>query len=243
MRLRLPLLLLLVLSAPSTAVALDTYETWDPRSVGIDMALGGGLLIGQPDAAPTVETTADSWIWGYLGLGVISIYGWVEGYTYGDAVELGTGFGLYATPIDTDGFDLDVGFHLAGYDGSFAPAPWVEFNLDFKPDMELAGLFARVHLDPWISAGDQGPELFAELLLLAAGYVTIDDDQLFLGWRGKAELYDEKAFSNAAVVGWNPGLADWGELVTEVEVGLPTAKGDAFEVTAFVQLSVWFGGE
>ena len=94
--------------------------------------------------------------------------------------------------MDTNVFDLDVGFQLATYDGSVAPTPWVELSVDFKPDMELVGVFVR------------------------------------------AELH-------AVVAGWNPGIADWGELVTEVEVGLP-ADGEPVAVSTFLQLSIWFGG-
>ena len=234
----LPLLLLL---APTSAQAFDTWETWDPLAVGVDMALAGGLAIGGPGSAPAVETSAGSWVYAYLGLQGFSVYGWVEAYGSGDSAELGGGWGIYATPVDTDVFDVDVGFQIATYAATVAPSPWVELNVDFKPDMERAGLFARAELYPWIAPAGPKAEVAADLALTAGGYLVIDDDQILLGWRGSAGLYADGGFGHALVLGWNPGIADWGELLTEVEVGLPAA-GEPVAVSTFLQLSIWFGG-
>ncbi len=228
--------------APIPAQALDTWETYDPRSGGVDVGLGGGLALGSADVGPAIESSAGGWVVGYVGLEPFTVYGWTEMTGYGDATELGGGAGLFGNPVDTGAFDLDLGFQLYLFDGSFAPYPWVEFNLDFKPDMELAGLFVRAELAPWITPGAP-PELAMELYLVAGGYIAIDDDQLLLGSRGLADLSAEPSLAHALVAGWNPGIGDWGELVTEVEVGLPEAKGEPVAVSASLQLSVWFGGE
>ncbi len=235
--------LLITILLPSAAQALDTWETFDPMWVGIDMGLGGGLAVGRPSASLDVETSAGTWIYGYLGLPGFSAYGWVEAYTDGDSSELGGGFGLFGTPIDTAAFDLDLGFELATFDGSVAPSPWVELNLDFKPDMELAGLFARANLAPWISPAGPKPDVSVDLNLTAGAYLSIDDDQLLLAWRLSAGLYADGERSHAVAAGWNAGIADWGELLTEVELGLPVAKGEPVAASAFLQLSIWFDQE
>jgi len=237
------LIVLLLVSAPTSAQALDTWETWDPGGVGIDMGFTGGFALGGRDKAPSVETSAGTWVYGYLGLETISVYGWVEVYGYGDSAELGGGWGLYGTPIDTNHFDMDVGFLFSAYHGSIAPTPWIELNLDVKPDMELFGVFARAELYPSITPVGPTPEIAVDLALTAGTYLSVGTGQVLLGWRGAAGLYADGGFGHAAVLGWNPGLADWGELVTEVEVAVPTDAESPVEVSAFLQLSIWFGGE
>lgn len=212
----------LTLSGPG--MAADTLEPYDLGLSAVELYVGAeGFGRRLPEQAHGAEAV--------LGYGVTprwSLYAapsfLVDGYLLESA--LGLKLGSFVTPLDTEHLDLDLGATF-GTDGTRGGlCPFVELNLDLRPDGALAGLYARGSLDLVGSERDAG----APALEVAAGgtvgaYVTVaSQHQLLLeldasvcdGPRGRVD-----GEIGALHLGHNLQFLPHAELITELSLDLP----------------------
>lgn len=218
----------LLLLLPSTASALDTWESYGPLAFGVDAYVRGGVdPAGGPNGEPKGQL--GGWMYGFLGLGPITFYGTFE--VDGDPMTgvnlVGGGPGILATPLDTPVIDLDLGFQFLflGPDQTvLTPTPWLEFNVDFGPDQSVAGLFGRLDLPIYVLPQDGAePTVSMDLEWTVGAYFALaKQHQLLLGWRNLAPVLPAGHVApGEVVVGWNARAAPFLELVTELAFGIP----------------------
>ena len=139
----------------SSVSASDTLELFDPGVSDFEFYLS---YIGACKEEPARGIGAEA----LLGIG---INGWLSGQIYvsgegNEALSEGTGafgFGIFATPVDTDHFDFDIGLNATvaglgpGEEGSaghsqaeFSLTPFIELNLDSDPEMNGYGFYVVV---------------------------------------------------------------------------------------------------
>lgn len=242
-------LIVWTLACPAGAVlAADTLEQYDPGFSDFDLYL---MYTGAGRAEPDRG-------WAALTLVGIGITDWLSGELMleGEANERlseasgAFSFGAFATPVDTDHFDLDIGFHVivgglgagkpdppAGHDqADFFFAPFLEINLDTDPDMN--GFGAWLWLESDIGGRDdstldaRGNEIrdftvTAETLLLVGAYYRfLERHQVVLAYDMAFDHNapaGERTFLNGGPsLGYNLMVVpDRLELITEVRFDIP----------------------
>ncbi len=224
-------LFLAVASLPQSASALDTWDPYGPLGAGADLWFVGKVdPTGGPKGEPRGELGGV--LRGYLGLGPFNLYGTFELVADpATGIDLvGGGPGIYAAPIDTAVFDLDLGFEFLflGPDAAvLVPTPWVELNIDFGPKQSVAGIFAKVDLPIRLTpVQDEDPSVRLDLEWTIGAYFSFAKrHQLLLGWRDLATLLPSSEVPPGEVaIGWNAKIIPVLELITEVAVGIPLAE-------------------
>lgn len=249
------LLACVVLALARTVHAGDTLELFDPGVSDFELYFGyGGAGKGEPERSAAVETL--------IGIGItdrLSGYASASGEfneRFGEGAGA-LGFGIFSTPVDTDHFDLDIGFdvtvgNLGG--GSSGPVghsgaepsftPFVELNLDSDPEMSGYGIYAYIEhtLD-----GEQRP-LFDHMgralgdftlsqrtgLTVGAYCTMLHGHQAFLNhhmsFNHTPEDGERTVEIGGVALGYNFFVkADVLEIITEVNFGIPQ-DGEDFGV-------------
>ena len=128
----------------SPARALDTLETFDVGATNAEFYLGYAGM-GAPGAHRELSNEL------VLGYGLTDRFSAylgacvaVDQRHFNGATNLC--FGLVATPIDRDHFDLDLALDIGASGnglGTLSLAPMVELNYDHDPEMSTWGLYVR----------------------------------------------------------------------------------------------------
>jgi len=241
MRRRYPCALCLALAVAlldEPARAADTIETWDPAAVDLEfyttaeglgrpsaerafvgeMVLGYGIIPGL-SAYLTAALAAD----GTLGAGVVE-----------------PALGIFGTPLDTAAVDLDLLLDVSLSGDLLHLAPGIELNFDADPDLLTWGLYLRggldvsnrtVAADP--ATGGAGPKGLAWGLAATAGayWRPHADHQLLLELDAAFALNpatgERAAELGGLALGYNVGVHEAIELVTQVRVELPQAADES----------------
>ncbi len=230
----------------------DTLEQFDPGFSDFELFFGYlGAGKEEPERGLAAETVA--------GIGITD---WLSGYLAltGEANEKlsegmgGFGFGAFATPLDTDHFDIDLGIDVAvgglgsgesnetGHShGEFTFTPFLEINWDADPDMN--GFGAWLWVEHAIGGRDDstldvhGNELrnftvtSGTGLLLGAYYRFLERHQIALTYDVAFHHHargGERTFENGgASLGYNVMVVpDRLELITEARFDIPQDDED-----------------
>ncbi len=239
--------LVLLFSLARVAHAGDTLELWDLGVSDFELFLAyAGAGKNEPERGVGAETL--------LGIGIT---GWLSAYlsASGEAnEELGEGtgafgFGVFATALDTDHFDFDIGFDVTignlgpGEEGPAGHSqadvgftPFVELNLDSDPD--LNGFGAYVFLEYGVGGRDEsfldpmGEEVRdftitrTTNLTVGAYYTVCEGHQAFLShdlaFNHTPEAGDRHTEVGGVALGYNFFVVpDVLEIITEVNFDIP----------------------
>ena len=206
----------------SPALASDTVEAFDAGLSDLELytgLAGVGLTAAEQEAG----------VAGCAGLGVapaFSLYLAASFATNGYFTSGSAAFelGAFATALDTEHLDLDLGFAVERAGGSLAYFQWVEVNADLEPDLSLAGLYLRAH---WGVFGEQQQgRNIAQLGVSATigAYVAITKRSQLLveldgGWLTDAE--GDGGELGEAHFGYNFQLLDNLELIHDLGIDIP----------------------
>jgi hypothetical protein len=220
-----------LLTWASDGRTLDTLETYQP----------GGLThfephvryqgIGQERAKRTVSARC------LLGVGIND---WFSGYYYVRGEELDEylsdgqtahGFGVFASPLDTYHFDLDLvlGLDLVS-SGDLWVMPKFELNVDAHPDLSSFGLFligtGEFGGHSGTEDGAVGARHTLRLGLDIGAYLTLAaGHQLLLQYDTSVPVDPEPGQRNMEVgglaLGYNVAVHDQIELIHEVVLDIP----------------------
>lgn len=239
----------LLLLPYGAAHAGDTLEPFDPGFSDFEFYLNyGGLGKAEPERGLGAE--------GRVGVGITD---WLSGYLIlsGEANESlseGAGafaLGLFATPLDTDHLDIDIGLDFTvGNLGNGVPhpaeharasiefVPFMEINVDTDPEMNGFGAWLWVEH----AFGGRDDSRFDDLGNEIRDFTLTSGTALTLGayyrFRERHEVnvtYDlafdhtnpegERSFDNGgAALGYNVCVLDNLELISEVRFDVP--QGD-----------------
>ena len=228
-------LVALGLVVASPAAALDTVEHFDHGPTNAEYYLGYG---GVGRAAAERELSNEF----VLGIGLtdrLSTY-------LGSCValdqlrfhgETSLCFGLLATPIESDHFDLDLLFDVgAGGDGldALSLSPWVELNFDQDPEMSTWGLYLRSGFSAYGQGVDPVDGAALDRLVdfglnPGAYYQLTEKHQLLfeadLSY-GMGDDREESENARGLAVGLNSMVSPAIELITQLHRDLPRDGGD-----------------
>lgn len=231
------------LFSPS-AFAADTLETYDLGASDFELYAGYGGIGLKRSAERSVLTQA------YLGYGLTERWsGFVQfGASGNDRFSAGEGefgFGTFATVLDTNHFDLDLALSSTHCSGAISMMPSLEFNLDAIPELAANGLYLRVGEeltgrddstpDDPTTAGDEGQDKHtftpSTAFTLGAYYTIADGQQLLVeydmvfhhGKLGPAEAAPPRVEVGGVVLGYNRGMLDNLELITQLGLDMPNA--------------------
>jgi len=250
----IPIFILVSGFGVSRSCACDTIEPYD---IGVTDFEAYASLIGvgkhEPDRGFSAEVL--------LGIGIME---WFSAHLYGGGESNWKfsegagffGFGVFATPLDLNHFDIDLGINVTvGGLGQGAPAPadhsqaeftftpFVELNLDSDSDMSGYGLYVQV----FETLGGRDESRFTDLeeeirdftltpgtALVVGSYLTVvNGQQLFLcydmAFNHRAADDERKTDVGGVAVGYNACLNERIELITEVFFDIPQ-DGENFGV-------------
>jgi len=219
----------LLLACPTTAWAADTVEPWDAGAFDVDFYVGSdGIGRGHAEAVLGSELM--------LGYGLINRLSVYAGTTLESTAELNDAagmifFGVFGTVLDTRHVDLDLFLDVRAGGSRFGAqqlTPSLELNLDAEPGLAAWGFYLRSGAA--FAREDAGAEadLSLALEITIGGYWTVARcHQLLLELDG-AYLADDgedtRAFDLGSVrLGYNVGVTETIELITELSVDLPQA--------------------
>lgn len=226
---------LLCVAFAGQAGAADTVETWDVGATDVDFYLGTEGI--------GLDEASDRAVYGDIMLG----YGLIERFSayFGTTLQ-GDGalanataafyFGCFGTPIETDHFDLDLFLNISAEGPGFEQlqlAPALELNWDHDPEMRTAGVYMRLGMPVYgreTSSQNQLAEPGHDAAFHLEGtlgmYVTVSDsEQLFLellaGVHPSPGPEEEPFDGLGAAIGYNVGIHDSIELITQVSAEIP----------------------
>jgi hypothetical protein len=207
--------LVLALSLPTAAWAIDTVEAFGAGNYDVELYIGGEGL-GRRGEAAMVSTFQ-------LGYGLSDrVSAYVNGSATPDVIDDTTvgslRAGAYASLLDSEHFDLDVFVDYGSSDGTSGFAAGAEVNLE----VGRFGLFA-VAWEDLAALGE--PDLMTGALCNVA-----DGHQLLVGL---------DPFAAAVAAGYNVVLHEGVELVNEVACELPRdGAGAALSIVTGVILTL-----
>lgn len=219
--------------------AADTTETFDVGATDLEFYLGyDGIGLDKNQGVFSAEAVAGFGITEKFSA-LISVSGEANEYFANGAG--GACFGIFGTVADTNHFDLDLFLNSGiGFD-SFSLAPAVELNIDFKPDLELAGLYFRVEevfAGRDESTDDEEKYAFAAETGITAGfYYSINEKHQLLLEYDMALLNnpadDEDTVNVGGIaLGYNAAIFENIELISQVNYDIPQNDEDhAFGVS------------
>lgn len=226
--------------------AADTTETFDRGATDFEFYMGmDGIGLDKYDKAFSGEVV--------LGYGFIESF---SGYlsVSGEANEyfadgrVGTAFGIYGTPVDTDHFDLDLFLDVSISPGELAFTPALEMNVDLVPDLARWGTYLRVEEilagrdestedDPSTPAVDESKTRYAfasmTAFTLGSYWTVVQNHQLLLEYDmalPNNPLEGEKNLDIGGVsLGYNVLFNGSIEMINQVYFDIPQS-GEAFAV-------------
>ncbi|HSW59609.1 MAG TPA: hypothetical protein VLJ60_02355 [bacterium] len=208
--------------------AADTVETFDPGASNFEFYVGyDGIGLDKNQGSFSAEAVAGFGITERFSA-LISLSG--ESNEYFANGSGNAGFGIFGTVVDTDFFDFDLFLNSGIGTDSFSLAPAIEINIDFKPDLELAGLYFRIEevfAGRDESTDDKEKYAFAAETGLTAGfYYSINEKHQLLLEYDMALLNnpagDEDTVNIGGIaLGYNAMIHENIELISQVYYDIP----------------------
>lgn len=242
---------------PSSALATDTVETWDPGATDLELYMG---MEGFNHQDTRRSVFADILV-GYGLIKGLSAYAGMTLYGHGQYLsgDRALYLGLFGTPLDSKHFDvdlfLDVKVNGAG-NGAFELSPALELNLDADPKMQSYGAYLRMVVplsgddNPDSSAAIAGSQLGIHLdATLGAYWTIVPNYQLlvecntgflninrFAPWPFSTKSLSQMERLNFSL-GFNAVLSDQFELIPQITMTLPS-QNEAMDFSAMIGMIV-----
>lgn len=142
--------------------------------------------------------------------------------------------GIFGTPIDTAHFDLDIGLDLSFGTAGFQLTPFLEMNLDLKPNLGLWGIYIRI--EEYLAgtndalAGGSSHFRFTPVTNLAIGsyWTVVPDHQLLLEYAAEIpnnpSAGENKFDAGGIALGYNVAVHEIVELLSQLAFTLPVGE-------------------
>lgn len=208
--------------------AADTVETFDSGASNFEFYLGyGGIGLDKNQGAFSAEAVAGFGITERFSA-LISLSGEANEYFANGSGN--AGFGIFGTVVDTDFFDLDLMFNSGIGFNYFGLAPGIEVNIDFKPDLALAGIYFRA--EQLFEGRDESTEnnekyAFAAQTGITAGfYYSINESHQILleydmSFPNNPEKGESKHEIGGIALGYNAMITENIELISQIYYDIP----------------------
>lgn len=226
-------LALATLAGAPTAQAADTVETWDVGATDVDFFLGySGVGRPQQERRLCGEIV--------LGYGIVERFSTYLGASVSASEIFTTSssdvfLGIFGTPVDTAHFDMDLFLDMraAGLDETdFTLTPALELNVDSDQEMHFIGAYLHLRFPIYGRSVDQfgggEPEtvVAGDVEATVGAYVTLAERHQILAaydmlFRLGPDVGGPVVEVGGVALGYNVGVHDSIELVSEVRVDIP----------------------
>jgi len=218
------------MGAPA-ARAVNTLENYEPGGLTDFEAYLGYEGIGRTRAERSVTASY------LLGVGITDWFSgrYAESAAFSEQFSQGEStrcFGVFATPLDTYHFDLDLILDVGFVDGQeLTITPGFEFNVDAQPDLSSFGLFliGGSEFGGHEASEDIGARHTVRLALTMGTYVTFaEDHQALLSYdtvvMPEQEAGERDMEVGALRLGYNATVHESIELIHEVSLDTPQGE-------------------
>lgn len=208
----LSLICLFVIS-PVSVYGADTVETWDTGATDIELYYD----LSKFDGKNSLSNSSSNFLIGYGLIDNLSGYlsHSISSFYTETSVSNTLNFGIFGTPVKKGSFQMDL---FLDFESSGTLTPAFELNYNLNPDMSGRGFYLRGYI-PVNSANEY--KFINSILGFYCTFSAAHQFLLEINVDYNDKLEEDKFNANTISLGYNIGLVENFELITQLTLNVP----------------------